>query len=67
MANLMKSSEFERGKEGRDLSLALRDEAQQLLEAACQSQVIDHMIAEAAIVSLLEILNSASFICFYRY
>lgn len=50
MANLMKSSELERGSRGRTLALALRDEAQRLLEAACNSQTLDYMVAEAALV-----------------
>ena len=51
MANLMKSSELEQGELGRMLALALRNEAQLLLEEACTSQRLDYMHAEAALVS----------------
>ena len=51
MANLMKSSELERGSRGRERALAFRDEAQQLLEDACNAQKLDYTLAEAALVS----------------
>ncbi len=51
MACLMKSSQVERGREGRDRALALRDEAQSMLETACNTRQIDYQLAEAALVS----------------
>lgn len=51
MANLMQSSELERGEPGRLRALSLRDEAQASLEAACNAQALDFTLAEAAQVN----------------
>ena len=51
MANLMQSSELERGAHGRTRALSLRNTAQATLEAACNAQALDFTLAEAALVS----------------
>lgn len=50
MATLMKSSETELGSAGRNRALWLRDAAQSSIETAWQTEVIDHNLAEAALV-----------------
>ncbi|GBE80437.1 hypothetical protein SCP_0301520 [Sparassis crispa] len=53
LATLMKSSQIEQGAEGRSRALYLRDSAQALLEAACNTQSIDYRLAEAALILAL--------------
>ncbi|KAI0694263.1 hypothetical protein BC835DRAFT_1015031 [Cytidiella melzeri] len=53
MANLMQSSELERGSPGRKRALALRDAAQASLEAACNAANLDFTLAEAALILAL--------------
>lgn len=50
MATLMKSSEIELGSEGRHRAVRYRDSAQTLLESACNQQLVDYTLAEAALV-----------------
>ncbi|KAJ3554349.1 hypothetical protein NM688_g3153 [Phlebia brevispora] len=53
MASLIKSSEVERGSQGRERALALRNDAQASLEAACSTTQIDYQLAEAALIIAL--------------
>lgn len=53
MANLMQSSELERGAHGRTRALSLRNTAQATLEASCNAQALDFTLAEAALVGRL--------------
>ncbi|PIL36283.1 transcription factor [Ganoderma sinense ZZ0214-1] len=53
MALLMKSSEIELGRRGRELALTFRNKAQACLEDACHSQTFDHTLAEAALILAL--------------
>ncbi|KAI0088094.1 hypothetical protein BDY19DRAFT_891709 [Irpex rosettiformis] len=53
MANLMQSSELERGAHGRNCALRLRDNAQASLEAACNANSLDFTLAEAALILAL--------------
>ncbi|VDC05013.1 unnamed protein product [Peniophora sp. CBMAI 1063] len=48
LATLVMSSESERGQDGRDKALLLRDQAQSALEAARDARQIDLQLAEAA-------------------
>lgn len=50
LASLVMSSESERGQEGRDKALLLRDQAQSALDAARDARQIDLQLAEAAMV-----------------
>ena len=51
LATLMKSSQLELGTAGSDQALWLRDAAQSNLEQSLNSQWIDVLLAEAALVS----------------
>ncbi|KAH9932503.1 uncharacterized protein B0H18DRAFT_871123 [Fomitopsis serialis] len=53
MATLMKSSEIEHGAEGRSRAVMYRDAAQSLLESACNQQLVDYTLAEAALLLAL--------------
>lgn len=53
MAMLMKSSEIELGRNGRELALTLRDRARACLEHACNTRTPDYQMAGAALVRSL--------------